>query len=55
MWSYFSLLWVFVSVCVVLLLTTVSVCEGMCGLTSQYCQCLRGCWCVIMLLTTVGV
>ena len=38
----------------VLLLTTVSVCEGMCGLTSHYCQCfLRVC--VVLLLTTVGV
>ena len=68
MWSYFSLLSVFVRVCVVLLLTTVSVCEGMCGLTSHYCQCLRGyVWsyfsllsvfervCVVLLLTTVSV
>ena len=41
-WSYFSLLWVFERVCVVILLTTVGVYQGMCGLTSHYCGCLRG-------------
>ena len=50
-WSHFSLLWVFERVCVVILLTTVGVYQGMCGLTSHYCGCLRGCWCVVGVLT----
>ena len=67
-WSHFSLLWVFKRVCVVSLLTTVNVIEGMCGHTSHYCGCLSGyvwshfspMWvfesvCVVSLLTTVGV
>ena len=41
-WSHFSLLWVFERVCVVILLTTVGVYQGMCGLTSYYCGCLSG-------------